>query len=105
MNYLKRETQLLEDLLRHFHSDVPLKDNQWLLLYFYLFEEDELPFIVEDEQLAETVQYLRDIISANSFSAMVELMDFYESKKMKLKKFLHTMLKETSPSANVKIGK
>jgi hypothetical protein len=36
---------------------------------------------------------------------MVELMNFYESKKLKLKRFLHAMFKEYVGPANAKMGK
>jgi hypothetical protein len=105
MSYLEREIQLLKKLLLHFHSDLSLNDNQWLLLYFHLFSEDELTFIIEDKPLLETLQYLQDIIFKESFSTMRELMDFYDSKKLKLKKFLRNMFKEYARPTNAKIGK
>jgi hypothetical protein len=105
MSNLEREIQLLKKLLLHFHSDLLLNDNQWLSLYFYLFDEGELTFVIEDKELLETVQYLQDIIAKDSFSSMVELMNFYESKKLKLKRFLHAMFKEYVGPANAKMGK
>lgn len=99
MELFEKQTSILSQILEKLNPDTSLNEDQLTSILNYLFQNEQLVELHENNILMDDVEYLKKLVRDKKFVSIDELEDYYESLRTYIDDFFIEQIEDCKTSA------